>query len=99
MAVNAKGGMQESLGAQKLLPPTSHLSKVPAPGLQGVGPEGDGPRNLVGFQELHQLGQRTVGGGSQAGRGAPPGEQRARRPAISLHGGTGRKHRNSVRDE
>lgn len=91
--------MQESLGAQKSLPPTPHLSKVPAPGLQGVGSEGDGPRHLVGFQELHQLGQRMAGGEGQAGQGAPPGEQRARRPATSLHGGTGRKRRNSIRDE
>ena len=65
MAGNAQGGMQEFLDAQKSLPPTPHLSKVPAPGLQSVGPEGDGPRHLVGFQELHQLGQRTaVGRGS-----------------------------------
>lgn len=38
--------------------PTTHLSKVSAPGFQGISPKGDGPRHLISFQELHQLGKQ-----------------------------------------
>lgn len=51
--------------------PTTHLSKVSAPGFQGISPKGDGPRHLISFQELHQLGKQDDRKQlSQAGQGS-----------------------------